>query len=325
MDDWPPILFVSGSEGFLRRRLVAEVIEEAQSSGRVVEHVDGSVDNAVADAISGNVLMEAKTLVVVSNPEKVDLELIQEHNAGGDSTYILLLHVEGNVDARTKFGKLVKKLGNQHRAFPSPKSWEADTAAVDFVVEEAKTRFRKAIGKKTAQALVSVVGPDLGILHYELLKASTLAEAQKSSTIEIPHVKGSIAPLAEADVFPAIRALEDRNLKRVIRCLDRIKKTARSDPTMKVCRIMGATVTRWVQAAALDDQGYEPDESATMLGINPWFYKRKVLPTAQRWKQDGVLRLVHALAQSERAILNGHVDPWTGLVTRLISAFEGSA
>ena len=319
---WPPLLFVTGSEGFLRRRFVTEVIEQVRSEGRAIDYADGKNPRSITNILDTGAFMATETLVLVSNPDQADLQVLENHNEEGDSTYILLCHLEGNPDGRTAFGKLVKKLNKLHRSFSSPAPWKADAAAVDFCVEEAK-RFQKTMAKKTAQALVAVVGSNLGVLHFEIFKAATLADAQGKETIGIPQVKGAIAPIAEAEVFPAIRALENRDLKRAIRCLDRVKATSKADPTMKVCRILGATFFKWLAAVNLDNQGVAPKTAAGQIGVkSPWYYQTKILPPAQAWGEATLIRMIHAIALSERAILAGHAAPWVGLQARLISACQ---
>lgn len=319
---WPPVLIVTGNEGFLRRRFVSEVLETMRGEGRAVDYADAKVRGSISSILDGGAFLSTKTVIVVSNPDKADPEFLDSHYATGDSTYVLLCVLNGNPDGRTEFGKIVKKLDRVHRAFPAPTNWKAEEVAVSFCIEEAK-RFGKNLNKRSAQALVSVIGSDLGILHFEVLKAVTLAESHGSSDIETSHIKGAIAPIAEADVFPAIRALEEKDLKRVLHKLSRIKVTSKTDPTIKVCRIMGATVTKWLVAATLDEDGFPPKEAASMADVkNAWYYENKVLPPARLWGREGLLRIARALALSERAVFAGHTNPWVGLQSRLASAFQ---
>jgi len=324
MENWTPVLIVSGAEGFLRRRFVSNLLEECLKEGWTVDSIDGRDATALESILSGGVFLNDHNMVLVTHPEKLDPERIEAHHAAGDSTFVLLLHCEGDPDSRTKFGKLVKKLEKQHRIFASPKPWEADGVAVDFVLKEVG-RFGKTMARSEAQSLVAVVGSDLGVLHFELLKAATLADARGSEVITKDHLKGSLAALLEADVQPVIRALEGRNLAKVIKGLERIRVTTKSDPTMMICRILGSTLLKWLGAANLDARGIDPKEAASLLGVNnAWFYQNQILPPALSWKQPGLIRLVQALAQTERSLLGGHADPWSGLLARLAAAWTPS-
>jgi DNA polymerase III delta subunit len=316
MNDWPPVLFVSGSEGFLRRRFVAEIVAEARSCDRVIDYVNAKEPGALRSMLSGGVFIETPTLVLITNPEKVDLDVVDAHDKAGDNTYILLLHAERTIDARTKFGKYVKAHKKQHRSFVTPVSWKAEGVAAEFCVEEAK-RHGKTLGSQIAKALVSVIGTDLGVLHYEILKAATLATADGAGSIEVRHIRGSKAPLAEAEIAPVIRALEAVDLSRVLKALDRVKVTSKTDPTIKTCRFIAASTTKWVAAANLDAIGYPAKEAADTLGMNPWFYENKVLPPAVRWGVPKLARLLRAVAASERSVKLGHVEPWAAFQARL--------
>jgi len=319
MNDWPPVLFVSGSESFLRRRFVSEIVAEALKNERVIDRADGKDPGGLASLLSGGVFIETPTLVLVSNPDKVDLDVVDAHHEAGDNTYILLLHLEGPLDARTKFGKYVKAHKKLHRAFTSPSPWKADEVAAEFCVEEAK-RYDKTLTVKIAKALVSVIGTDLGVLYYEVLKAATLAEAEGSTSIEVAHVRGSKAPLAEAEIAPVIRALEALDMPRVFRSLGRVNATSKGDPTIKTCRFIAAMALKWVAAANLEALGYTAKDAADTLKMNPWYYENKVLPPAVRWGVPRLGHLLDAAARSERAVKLGHVDPWTAFQARLAKA-----
>jgi hypothetical protein len=312
---------------------VVDALEEAHKQDRVIDYVDGAKPGALRSMLSGGFFIETPTLVLVSNPHKVDLGVVVAHNNAGDNTYILLLHHEGSLKAVKKFGKgvkeleaLIKRLPNkQHFSFQLPNPFKADGIAADFCVEEARKRGKK-LPLKVAKALVSVIGTDLGILHYEVLKAATYATATGSDEIEVRHVRGSKAALSEAEVTPVVRALEDLNLPRVLKALNRLQKTA-EDPRstlVKTCRFVSSSVLKWIAAANLESLGYEPKEAADALKINPWYYQNKVLPPAVRWGVPRLGRLLRALADSERAVKLGHVDPWTAFQVRLVKTFGGS-
>jgi DNA polymerase III delta subunit len=322
MDEAPPVVFVTGSDHFRRRRFLRGFVREMRET-RTVQHVKGSDKGALIAALSEPDFTGRPVLVVVDQANKVDLALVEDHHKGKDNSAVLALHYEGTPRGNTKFGKLVKKLSGVHRGFTAPTTWDADEDAVNFCVEEAK-RLGKPLTVDLAQALVSVIGSDLGLLSFEILKAVRLAEARGEPGITTAHVKAVKADIAEAQVFPVVRALEARNVKRLIRTLTMVKARSKTDPTIWVCRVVGPNAQKWLTAANLDAKGVHPDTAADQLGMKPWYYKNKVLPFAQRWKQAGAIRLIRAVAESERAVFDGHVAPWTGLVARLVKVCGSS-
>lgn len=317
MKDAAPVVIITGNDHFRRRRFLSWFIQEMEGSGRVVHRVEGDNRGAIIGAMSEAEFAEQPTVIVVDKASKVDLELVESHHKGKDNTVVLALHYEGTPKGNTKFGKLVKKLRKVHKEFKAPKDWDADEDAVGFCLEEAQ-RLGKTLPQQLAKALVALSGSDLGLLSFELLKLSTLADARGTTEITAEFIKAIKADIAEAQVFPVVRALEGRDVKRLLRSLAQVRKLSKDDPTMWVCRIVGSSAMRWLAVACLDAQGVQPEAAARQLDMNKWYYRNKVLPPARRWGKADVVRLVRALAESERAVLDGHVDPWVGLVSRLV-------
>lgn len=314
---WPPVLFVSGDEDLLRRRFVDEVVGSLEEAGRIVGHTDGKVPGSVNSELDTGLFGDEK-IIVVTNPDKSDIEVIRKHNDNGDNTCILLCHIERSLDNRTVFGKFVREFDSQHKVFSKPKPWDADKKAASFCVEEA-SRYGKSLSSKAAQGLVSVIGSDLGVLQFEVMKAATLADADGSDSIEVVHIKGSVAPVMEASLSPVVQSLQVMDVKRLVKYLGRIRATSKYDPTMKVCRFLGPVVMKWMSAAKLEETGVPPEEAARTLNVSSlWYYANKVLPPAKRWGSDRLIRVLGVLAQSERSVLSGCVDPWTGFVSRLV-------
>jgi|SaaInlLV_10m_DNA_2_1039722.scaffolds.fasta_scaffold05902_4 DNA polymerase III delta subunit len=316
-DKFPSLLVVSGSEVLLRRRFLKHIKATQLAAGWGVEDVDGSDSMAVRDVLDGGMFVVGNVLGVVHTPQKMDLDLLAKHHAAKDYEVTLLLHIEGEPDGRTKFGKFVKKLGNVHKGFPKASEWDAPKVAAKFIHSEVKDQ-GMTIRPALASALVSRVGSDLGMLAFEVQKMVLLAQTAGVTAIEAEQVKGAMAPIAEAAVAPIMDALATRNRKRLSKALAQIRRTSRGDPTMRICRFLGSSVTRWVQAAHLDN--LPPRAAAGELGINPWFFENKVLPPARLWGKAGTVRLAADLAASERAVLNGAVSPWTVLTARLLAA-----
>jgi len=316
-DKFPSLLVVSGSEVLLRRRFINHIRATQLAAGWGVEDVDGSDSMAVRDVLDGGMFVVGHVLGVVHTPQKMDLDLLTKHHEATDYEVTLLLHIEGEPDGRTKFGKFVKKLGNVHKGFPKASEWDGPKVGATFIHSEVEG-YGMTIRPALAHAVIARVGSDLGMLAFEVEKMVLLAQAAGVTAIEPEQIKGAIAPIAEAAVAPIVDALATRNQKRLSKALASIRRTSKTDPTMRICRLLGSSVTRWIQAAHLDN--LPPRAAATELGINPWFFENKVLPPARLWGKAGTVRLAADLAASERAVLNGAVSPWTVLTARLLAA-----
>jgi len=322
-DKFPPLLIASGGQDLLRRRFVAQVREAQRAAGWVVLEVDGAVPGAVQEAVEGDLFQPQETLAVVSNPEKVDLSMLERHHASKDYLTTLLLHIEGDPDGRTKFGKAVKaSWATVHKNFPVPTDWQGTKVATEFVQAEA-SRLGCQFPAGMAEALVERAGSDLGVLAFEVEKITMLTKLDGVSLIDAKHVRGGMAPIAEASVFPISDALAVKNTKKLLKALAALRRTSRDDPTMRVARLLGTSVTKWLQAVYLDS--LPPKAAAEELGVHPWYFENKILPAAQRWGKAGTIHLVSDLAAAERAVLNGAVDPWIVLCSRLVAACSPTA
>lgn len=316
MASHPPVLIVHGEHAFLRRRFVRNLLEEQAKDGWRIEILDAAKSKfAVGDALDGAEMFGGRVLLVVENPEKGDLDLYLKHNTLKSPDIVLLLHMDSDPKGNTRFGKFVETNKKQAKGFPLPSQWDMAEAASKFAVAES-IRLGRPMEPRLATELVSRVGSDLGILSFELQKMALLAQAEGVPAIGPQQVKGAMAELAEADLGPIVDALASRNRKSLAQTLSRVYRTSKDDPTIRVCRFLAPTVTKWLQAASLLDR--KPEDAATELGMNLWFYKNKVLPPAYKWGRSGVIRLVHALAESERGVLDGQLEPWTAMMVKLL-------
>jgi DNA polymerase III delta subunit len=234
----------------------------------------------------------------------------------------LLLHIDGEPDGRTKFGKAVKSTWSAvHKNFPLPSDWQGPKVAAEFVQAES-LRLGCQTPAALAMALVDRSGTDLGVLAFEVEKIVMLAKLAGVTVIEPKHVRGGMAPIAEASAVAVTEALSDRNTKKLVKALQALHKTSKEDPTMRVARLVGTAATRWLQALYLDS--LPPKAAAEELGVNPWHFETNILPAAQRWGKAGTISLITDLAASERALLNGACDPWIALCSRLVAACQSS-
>ena len=87
----PPVVIVSGSEAFLRDRRVRRARAAASEDGWIVEDVSGRSKTALRKGlISTSVFFKTKKLIVVSEANQVDAEMVMAHaDSGSTSTTCL--------------------------------------------------------------------------------------------------------------------------------------------------------------------------------------------------------------------------------------------
>jgi len=316
------VFVVTGGEEFLRRRFMTRVIRGHEGRGWTVEYVDGEDVRGLRSAmtIGGSIFdteeTERKVLVVVSNPDKVDIDLLKK--AKDESDVALLLDYPGEPRGNTRFGIFVKSLSKEyHSNHPKPAIWDAEKVAAGFCVSEAKA-LGKTLDPQLAMALVRCVGTELGFLAFEIQKMVYLANHDKSDVVTDVHVREAMAPLTQALITPLLDALVAKNRGKLLRALDRVKHTSKDDPTVRTVGFLWATAAKWLSVTDLRDKGISPEDAAARLKLNPWYYRNKLLPQVSRWNRKKVIRLISILAHSARTKLNGGVDAWAVLVAGLM-------
>lgn len=320
----PPVLAISGAQELLRIRCLKRTIKEQEDKGWDVQRVDGSDKGAVDTALCPQVFStSSKALVVLDHPERVSLDLLQSQSQMKDPDTVLLLHYPGTPRANTKFATFLKGLGSKHKHFPLPEKWNVAKEAAIFCIDESRA-YGKTLDPSLAAGLVALVGGNLGVLAFEVQKICLLADVEGASTLGVDHVKGGAAPLAEATLNPVISALSQRDRRRLLVALQRVQRTWRRDPTIPVCRFLGAVSLSWFGCSSLAEEGITGEEAARRLHMVPWYYSNQVAPYARLWPSADLKKLVNVLAESERGVLNGHLDPWVGLTARLLSVCGGA-
>ena len=126
-----PLFAVSGNHEHLRLRKINQIITKNSKQGWTIDYVDGSDVADLSTALSPNAFFDSggKTLVVVTKPEKADIELLTNHYNNDDGNIVALLHYTGNPKGNTKFGKFLKAIRKAHLNYQMPKDWELDDPA----------------------------------------------------------------------------------------------------------------------------------------------------------------------------------------------------
>lgn len=321
------VLAITGGQEVFRKRFLGNTVKHLVATGFRIEYADAAQKGDLTSAMTqGGSIFDSgdqKIAIIVSNPEKADLNLLKEHFASGDSDVVLILDYPGEPRGNTRFGIFLKTLGKFHSNHPLPSVWQADEVASKFCVDEAKNR-GKTLDPSLAASLVKTVGTDIGFLTFEILKISMLASIEGSDVILESHIKDSMAVLTEASVAPLMKALAARNRYFLAKSLFRIRKTSRGDPTMRISGLIWSSVSKWLAISELMSQGVSASDGAARLKINPWYYEKKLVPQVQLWPRSDVVKLIKVLSGAERTVMTGGIDPWAVLVAGLLGVCGGS-
>ena len=309
---------ISGTQDFMKRRCLQEFLDEAGLRNWQVQTVSGDQTHEIQDALSSSVLFSAPTLLVITSPEKIkDVELLVAHGEEKQPDTRVVLFSGGKAKGSTS--KIGKKFPKCHAVLDAPPFFKEGVAAIEFLIDEAK-RYNKKLPENLAKGLVQLAGTDLGQLSFEIKKICYLADSFGHVEIESIHFAGVVARIGEVSVFPLLDAIGRRDLVTALRELGNIRRNEARDPTIQICRFLASTAYLWLGAASLLSQNVSPENAnaAKRLGLNPFRYKKSILPVARRWGVADLISLLDVLSQSERAQRKGALSPWLFFTGKLI-------
>jgi DNA polymerase III delta subunit len=320
----PPVTVIAGTQDFYRRRELQAAADAADRNGRRVERLMGSDRDGLSRLLSATgVFFSEKVLVIVHKPDGCDPEMVLSHGLQKDNDVAVLLHYEGDLEKVRKKSTVAQVVGKIDKRFTAnflaPKPWEAQEFAEKFVRKEARG-LKLTIEPTLVSNLVTIVGSDLGVLSYELRKALALCKGAGTMEVTGPMLRSSVAAIMEAGAQPVVEYLGQRQVARLARALTAMRRTHASDPTMKGIAFVGRNVLQWVQAASLISAGISPEEISREMEVNPWIFRNKISPIAKKWGEKNLADLLSDLADIERGIKSGHINPWVEFESALIRA-----
>lgn len=318
MSETFPVVMISGTDEYRRRKTLHTFREGMLKDGFQVSRVDGKNYDRLATAVSGSVLFESRELVIVDNPDQVDLDLVLNHYHDPQPGVTIALYYEGTPKRGGTFAKLAKIIPpSLHLSFSLPPFYKMAEEAARMCVLEARERGVQ-LSDPLAASMVDVVGTNLGMLSWEVYKVSLLLEAEGKTEVTSEHLRASLSQIDNVGVGRLNDYVGLASVRKVCRQLRWIEKTHPGDSTMMVVRFMFPSVSQWMVVADLHEKGVPQEDAALALNMNSWFHKRKVLPVAKRWGRKKLFHLLGVLQSAERGVLSGDVSPWLGLCSGLM-------
>jgi len=312
-----PFVLVGGSEDFLVRRERLRAFKAAHTFGRHV--LVGCNQSEIEDTINECDTFGTQALIWLEDPKLAD-GIFEEFSARKDNNVCIVLSSNESLDP-AKLSAPYSYVPDAYRIFYNRPSSRRDRerAAVKFATQEA-ARNKIELPENVAEALVSLIGDDLGVVSFELEKAFTLARARKLSEVSAALVRETIRPSTEVDLRPLMGALVQMDPVGISKALVRLP-----GPEVLPLLLRGkggpADVSLvWLQAAELMAQGSGPEEISSRLNQPKWAVEKEILPAAKRWGKPRLLRLVVSLSKVESALFRGAPSAWNLLSSSLISS-----
>jgi len=316
-----PLMFVGGSEDFLVAREVGRARAAARTFGRRVVRASSLVE--VRDATDEADTFGQSVLLLVEGASTLPLSVVEEFAARTDNAAALVVVHEGEVNP-DKF-PCPPVLPLYRLVFNRPGSRrDREKAALKFVGDEV-ARAKMTVPEQVVAALVSLVGDDLGMLSFEVVKATTLARARGVTMLDAKLFGSVLRPAADADLRPVTAALAARDTVGLTKSLLRLRTASEGsgDPVMLLLKAKGGPADQalsWLQTAHLLDSGANVEEISARLSTPKWAVEKDLIPTAKKWGTASLSRLVADLARVEGALLLGAPSPGNVLVSTLLLA-----
>jgi len=315
----PAIAVIGGTQDYLRRREIANAIRVSASNGADISYV--SSKGEISSIIAQCAVFSTPHLIIAS-PDLITESLRDSHNS---SPPCILVHIQGKLNPK-KHPWLDEMLSSHIMEHVKPTNRKGEQKlAIKFAQAEARLQMgakRKAIDPRLAEALVSAVGSDLGVVAFEISKAAALARRMGKEEIGIAQIQKTIRPGSFTDLGPLREALKVRDSAEVASSLVRIRKAASGDPVMLLLRARGGPgdlSLSWLQVATLLSRGKSEEEISGRLGMPKWIV-RDLIPTARSWGVSRLRKLVADLAHVERSMLSGAPAPWVSCEAALLQA-----
>jgi DNA polymerase III subunit delta len=259
---------------------------------------------------------------------------------------VRLIISAGKVDKRKSFYKALEKIG-EIEAFTALTMDDKDWAskAEDHALRELKVR-KKHISDEALSELVSNVGPNLRQLTNEVEKLSLFVGER--ANIETVDVEAIVTRNKQARAFALGDALGDRDLPRLLRCLDEELWEMQFDRQKSEIGLLYGLISKirtmlflkemirekWIQPnneyarfkAQLEKipAGKLPeDRRFNPLAMNP-FMLFKALPHARRYTSDELVRAMELLLACNRKLVSSASDEKLVLQQTLVEIARGA-
>ncbi len=301
------ILFLYGTESYLLRQKLAEIIAKAEQSGTGesgIVRLDGgeaSLGQVRSALTAGDLFSTGKRVVIIR-------DWLSGHSAADNEEFVKVLEETpketivavaeaGQPDKRQSATKQLIKLAE--------KAWSFEPldppAAARWLTTEAPKHGTK-LPPAIARNIVAAVGPDLWTLSTELDKLAAAAKGKLAVTDKM--VEMLVTAETEGNVWTMVDALSNGEAGAAVRELTRL-----IDGGEPPLRVFGMVVRQYrILLGVKALEGTPPDVAAKRLGIHP-FAAKQAGRFASRFSEEDLKKIYDELAELDFQIKTGQRDP----------------
>jgi DNA polymerase-3 subunit delta len=260
---------------------------------------------------------------------------------------IRLLVSAGKVDKRKTFYKTLEKIGDVETFAAlsiDDKDWASK--AEDHALRQLKA-LKKTIGDEALSEIVNNVGPNLRQLSSEVEKLALYVGERPR--IEVDDVDAIVTRNKQARAFALGDALGDRDLPRLLRCLDEEMWEMKFDGNRSEIGLLYGLISKiramiflkemqretWVrsdgdysrfktQLERIPADKLPQDRRFNPLALNPYILF-KALPHARRYSTEELVRAMELLLQCNQRLISSSLDDKLVLQQTLVEIVRNPA
>ena len=243
---------------------------------------------------------------------------------------VRLLISAGKVDKRKTFYKTLEKIG-EVETFAALSLDDKDWAskAEDHALKQLKS-LKKSIGDEALSELVSNVGPNLRQLSSEVEKLALYVGERPQ--VEVEDIEAIVTRNKQARAFALGDALGDRDLPRLLRCLDEEMWEMTFDSAKSEIGLLYGLISKiramiflkemlrekWIKADGdynrfkaqlerIPSDKLPQDRRFNPLAMNPYVLF-KALPHARRYSTEELVHAMELLLQCNQRLISSSLD-----------------
>lgn len=326
----PRLLLIHGPEPLLidelLERLAAAVLGDPVSAAwnREVLYANAATPEAVVSAGLALPLFGGRRLVLVRGISEVPAKPIERLRAAIDGARrasggwpaegTTVLFVAGELDRRAAALKLVGEGVDAVEVRPP-----TGRAVVGWLRDRARSADLD-LAPQAAEALIALVGEDLGRLASEIEKAALFAGDERRVTEEV--VRALAGESRVRQYWELTQALEDGDRTRALAVLDRLL-VAGEEPTVLLARVAEYVRDLWRVQAGLAARQDARQIAALLPRRRPPFAVERLMSRAEAVRPEGLAAAVRGCFEAERRLKSGGGEA-RALLTTLVADLAGA-
>ena len=304
----PAYCFV-GEEEYLKSIYIRKIAGAFLGSGleHGLEVVYGSETDAkeIIDRSQSLGIFAEKRVLVVKEADALSpksRKVMLEHLGREQSPDTCLILSSFKLDPKSAFYRDLQ----ENTIFVSFDCLKSESLA-EWVMQKARELGCK-ITIASAQLLIQITGPSLGLLEQELLKLSAYLEGKPDREIKPDHIKLLAGDTSEVGGFELAEALAKKDLKQSLALFHKMLRTG-EDPVKMLSGINHKFNTLW-RVKLMLAQGLSPEAMGRKMRIHPYALKMAI-PAAQKRTEREYWTLFNGLFTAELKLKSGSGDPRT--------------